>query len=100
LQISLKIDYKIFIFIGLSILWQPGLNVTAQALAQGQEGQVLVASFIRPEIFQKTGQLSFNVVRIRNFSDTAVRFKPLLILPPGWFHLAVDPVSVTRAGEC
>ena len=40
--------------------------------------------FIKPEIFQKSGQLSFNVVRIRNLSDTAVRFKPILILPAGW----------------
>jgi hypothetical protein len=84
LQISLKIDYKIFIIIGLSILWQPGLNVTAQALARGPEARVLSASFIRPEITQKTGQLSFNVVRIRNLSDTAVHFKPVLILPAGW----------------
>lgn len=84
MQISLKIDYKIFIYIGLSILWQPGLKVTAQALVQGPDDRVLAASFIKPEIFQKAGQLSFNVVRIRNLSDTAVRFKPILILPAGW----------------
>jgi len=84
LQISLKIDYKIFICIGLSILWRPGLNVTAQALVQGKEVPLLAVSFVKPEIFQKTGQLGFNVVRIRNLSDSAVRFKPLLIFPAGW----------------
>jgi len=84
LQISLKIDYKIFLFIGLSILWQPGLNVTAQTLIQGTDEVTVTTYFIKPEIFQKAGLLSFNVVRIRNLSDTTVRFKPILILPAGW----------------
>jgi hypothetical protein len=84
LQISPKIDYKIFILIGLLILWQPVLNVTAQAQVKDHTGQVLSTTFIKQDISQKTGQLSFNVVRIRNLSDTAIRFKPIFVLPADW----------------
>jgi hypothetical protein len=84
LQISLKIDYKIIFLIGFSILWQPAQNVTAQGQVQDHQRQALSASFIKQEISQKTGQLSFNVVRIRNNSDTAIRFKPIFVLPAEW----------------
>ena len=84
MQISLKIDYKLFILIGFSILWQPVLNVTAQTQVKSDENSPLHASFIKQEISQKTGQLSFNVVRIRNYSDSAIRFKPIFILPADW----------------
>ena len=94
MQISLKIDYKILIFIGLSILWQPGLNLEAQTLVQGNVNQVLAASFIKQDISQKTGQLGFNVVRIRNLTDTAVRFKPMFILPAGWIPFSA-PIGDT-----
>jgi hypothetical protein len=53
-------------------------------MAQGNTGQPLSISFIKPEITQKTGQFSFNVIRIRNHSDSTVRFKPLLVYPDGW----------------
>jgi hypothetical protein len=84
LQISLKIDYKIFILIGFSIFWQPFLKVTAQTQRQAPEKISLKTSFVKQEISQKAGMLSFNVVRIRNFSDSAVRFKPIFILPADW----------------
>ncbi len=84
MQFILKIDYRILIFIGLSILWQPGLKLKAQVPLQDHNGQVLSASFVKQEIFQKSGQISFNVIRIRNLTDTAVRIKPVLILPDGW----------------
>jgi hypothetical protein len=84
LQISLKFDYKIFILIGFSILWQPVLNVSAQAQIQSHDKPAFTTSFIKQEISQKTGQLSFNVVRIRNLSDTAIRFKPIFVLPTEW----------------
>jgi len=81
---SLKIDFKIYIFIGVSILWLPGLTLKAQSINQGAEEQILSVSFVKPEISQKAGQLSFNVIRIRNNTDTAIRFKPILILPDNW----------------
>lgn len=84
MQNSLKIDFKIFIFIGLSVFWEPVLEVKAQAQAQGHEGKILNVSFVKPQISQKSGQLSFNVIRIFNQSDSAVHFKPILVLPPGW----------------
>ncbi len=45
---------------------------------------VLEASFILPQISQKTGELSFNVVEVKNNSDEAIRILPILDLPYGW----------------
>ncbi len=45
---------------------------------------VLEASFIKPLILQKTGELSFNVVNIKNYSDDTVNILPILDLPDGW----------------
>ena len=42
------------------------------------------ASFVKPEILQKNGELSFNVVRINNNSDSAINIQPILDLPQGW----------------
>lgn len=47
------------------------------------------SSFIRPEIFQKAGQLSFNVVRIVNRSDSSVYIKPNFITPEGWAQISL-----------
>ena len=84
MQFNLKIGYKLFFIIGLSSLWQPGLKVTAQTLEERPVTQVLSSSFKIQDIYQKTGQLSFNVVRIVNPTDSAVKIKPILILPEKW----------------
>ena len=84
MQKSINIVYKVFIFIGLSILLFAQLNGTAQNLEKEQDESPLAAFFVKPELFQKAGELSFNVVRIRNISDSAVRIKPVLDLPSGW----------------
>lgn len=84
MQISLNIVYKISIFIGLSILLQPGLKLTAQAQVNGPDDGILKTRFIKPEIAQKAGDLSFNIIRIINQADTAVRIKPIAIFPDDW----------------
>lgn len=57
------------------------LNVFSQEV---NRNIVLEASFIVPLIQQKTGELSFNVVCIKNYSDSAIRILPILDLPDGW----------------
>ncbi len=42
------------------------------------------ASFVIPEVLQKSGELSFNVVRIHNYSDSTIQIQPILDLPKGW----------------
>ena len=42
------------------------------------------ASFIRSNITQRTGELTFNVVKITNNTDSAVQVQPILNLPKGW----------------
>lgn len=82
----LIIDYKILILTGLLLF-----RLTANNLqAQQQAANPLSVSFIKPVVSQKTGQLSFNVIRIRNSSDTAIRIKPVLIVPEGW--LSFNPL--------
>ncbi len=90
MQISLNIVYKILIFFGLTILLQPGLKVTAQVLTQGPGGDPVSVHFVKPDIHQKAGDLSFNIARIINNSDTAIRVKPISVFPDGWpqFSLA------------
>lgn len=51
---------------------------------EANSSTVLEASFIVPLILQKTGKLSFNVVNIKNYSDSAIRILPILDLPDGW----------------
>lgn len=48
------------------------------------QNTIIEASFIKPVIQQKTGELSFNVVRIKNYSDSAISILPILDLPEGW----------------
>ncbi len=45
---------------------------------------VIEASFIKKSIYQKSGELSFNVIRLYNTSNEAVRIHPILRLPNGW----------------
>jgi hypothetical protein len=90
LQICLNIACKIFLFIGLTILLRPGLDVTAQSAAREPGDTILATRFLKPEIFQKAGELSFNIVRIINHSDTAVRFKPITIFPDDWALLSLS----------
>jgi hypothetical protein len=88
LQNRLTIDLKLFIIIGLSLFFLPGLKLEAQSGGQENEGKILSVSFVKPEIAQQAGQLSFNVIRIRNLSDSACRFKPILKLPDDWLILS------------
>jgi hypothetical protein len=83
--IRLEIDLKIFVVIGLSLLLCPGLKLAAQNPGQGN---ILSVSFVKQEINPKAGQLSFNVIKIRNQSDSAQRFKSILKLPDDWMILS------------
>lgn len=97
MQNRLTIDLKLIFLIGLSLFFLPGLNLKAQSTGQGPEEKILSVSFVKPEIAQKAGQLSFNVVRIRNLSDSAVRIKPILKLPEDWLVLST-PFRDTLVG--
>ena len=44
----------------------------------------LETSFVKNEIIQKKGALSFNVVRIRNNTDKPIAIRPILDIPEGW----------------
>ena len=46
-------------------------------------------------IYQKAGELSFNVVRIINNTDSAIRIKPLLDLPIGWAMFSTSFIDTT-----
>jgi hypothetical protein len=81
---NLNIAFRILIIFGLSFLWRPGLTVTAQTLNNEPAGEGFSVSFIKSDINQKAGQLSFNILRVINHSDSAVRFKPFLVLPTDW----------------
>lgn len=97
MQISLNIVYKILIFIGLSIsLLQPGQHATAQVLTRDAADGALTSHFLKPEIFQKSGALSFNIVRVINQADTAIRIKPIIVLPSDWtlFSMAYNDTLV------
>jgi len=55
------------------------------AHSQGANGyQPIEASFLKKNIYQKAGELSFNVIRVFNRSDKAVSIHPILKLPDGW----------------
>ena len=61
------------------------LSFTLNLLSQDTtKNTLLEASFIKSEIDQKTGELSFNVVRIQNYSDRTISIQPILDLPEGW----------------
>jgi hypothetical protein len=97
LQNRLTTDLKLIFLIGLSLVFLPGLKLEAQSAGQEPEEKILSVSFVKPEIAQKAGQLSFNVIRVRNLSDSAVRFKPILKLPENWFILST-PFKDTIVG--
>lgn len=88
MQNHLTTDLKLIFLTGLILFFLPGLKLEAQSTGQGNEGKILSVSFAKPEIAQKAGQLSFNVVRIRNLTDSACRFKPILMLPENWLILS------------
>ena len=44
----------------------------------------IIVSFVKNEIIQNNGELSFNVVRIQNTSDYPIRIQPIIDLPEGW----------------
>jgi hypothetical protein len=84
LRITFKTIRKVFPLIWLSlILWQC-FSVPLRAQVQGAGLSGLSASFIKHEIVQKNGELSFNVARITNRTDNPVRIRPFLELPQGW----------------
>ena len=84
MQINLNIASKFIIIIGFYFLLQPGLDAAAQAQTNEPGGKAFKVSFLKPEIFAKSGDLSFNIIKVVNKADTATRFKPILILPPDW----------------
>jgi hypothetical protein len=84
LQINLNIAYKFIIIIGFLFLSQPGLDVAAQAQTNEPDEPELSVSFVKPEIFTRAGDLSFNIIKAVNNSDSSVRFKPIIILPENW----------------
>ena len=58
------------------------LNVSS--FAQDSNKSLFNASFIKPVMVQKSGELSFNVVRVQNNSDSALHILPILNMPKGW----------------
>ncbi len=44
----------------------------------------LAVSFVKTKIIQKKDALSFNVVRIKNNTESTIAFRPILDLPKGW----------------
>jgi hypothetical protein len=72
-------------FVTLSLLLALFLSLTLDSSSQeNYKGELLKASFVKSEIFQKAGELSFNVVRIYNYSDNAINILPILDVPDGW----------------
>ena len=45
---------------------------------------IIVASFLKSEIFQESDKISFNVVRVYNNSDSTIKIQPILDLPDDW----------------
>ncbi len=94
----------IHIFRHLSALYVPlffmfiSINSTAQSIATPPP---LETSFVKNEIVQKRGALSFNVVRIKNNTDRNIEVRPVLNLPEGWavfsnyFRDTVVPAGAT-----
>ena len=82
MQINLNIATRTLIIFGFILIFQPGLKVTAQN--PEPDNTPLSAYFLKPEIRQKAGELSFNIARVINHSDSVIRFKPFIILPDNW----------------
>lgn len=84
MQISLRIVYKLFIIIGLTVLFKPGMKSNAQAIEPEPGNPPLITRFIKPEVVKKGGELSSNIVRIINPSDSAIRIKAVAVFPDNW----------------
>jgi hypothetical protein len=84
LQRNLNIVFRILILIGLFFTWQPGLTVRAQTLTDEQARKGFSVTFLKPEIHQKAGDLSFNIIKAVNRTDSAVRIKPYIVFPQDW----------------
>jgi len=94
LQINLNIAFRIIILIGLFIFFQPRQKIAAQP--SGPVDSHFSASFLKKNIQQKAGELTFNIVKIINHGDSAIRFKPFMILPQNWslFSLSYNDTVV------
>jgi len=94
LQINLNIAFRIILLIGLIFIFQPRQNVAAQS-SEPVESH-FSASFLKQNIHKKAGELTFNIVKITNHGDSAIRFKPFMILPQDWslFSLSYNDTVV------
>jgi hypothetical protein len=70
------------------MFWMPLMNLSAQQPDPSQPEKPISVRFVKSESFLKAGDLSFNIVRAINNTDTAVRIKPILLLPQGWGMLS------------
>lgn len=67
--------------------------------AQSGSKAELTAFFVKPELEAHVGELVFNVLRLKNNSDEAIRIKPVLNLPEGFglyttaFHDTLIPAN-------
>jgi hypothetical protein len=89
LQIRTNIAFKFIIITGFCVLFLPGRYVTAQIQNNGPGEKGLTISFLKQEINTKSGDLSFNIIRAVNQSDSAIRFKPIFILPTDWLLFSI-----------
>jgi len=71
-------------FINLAILLCSCLNISAQYSEPPANVSSLESSFVKPMVYQKLGELCFNVVRIYNPTDSVIRIKPILNIPDDW----------------
>lgn len=70
------------------MFWMPLMNLSAQQPDPSQPEKAISARFVKPESSLKAGDLSFNIIRVYNHADTAIRIKPILLLPQGWGMLS------------
>jgi hypothetical protein len=70
------------------MFWMPLMNLSAQQPDPSQPEKPVSARFVKPESSLKAGDLSFNIIRVYNHADTAIRIKPILLLPQGWGMLS------------
>lgn len=94
MQINLNIAKRIVIIFGFLFIFLPGKTVFAQDFSVTQEKRGITTRFIKPEIFPGLGDLNFNIVRIVNHADSAIRIKPILVMPPKW-NLFSNPYNDT-----
>ncbi len=81
----------------------PFLFLLTPFIASAQSSASLTTSFVKSEINQKKGALSFNVVRINNNTTQPIAIRPILDLPEGWamfstaFHDTIVPAKASIA---